>query len=42
MNAKHVEPPEHNASGPVTGGQPGSPATPVPPRYRIALVAHDI
>ncbi|MEZ7912113.1 MAG: methylglyoxal synthase [Propionivibrio sp.] len=41
MNAKHVEPPEHNASGPVTGGQPGSPATPVPPRKRIALVAHD-
>ena len=41
MNAKHVEPPEHNASGPVTGGQPGSPAKPVPPRKRIALVAHD-
>ena len=38
MNAKHVDTPPHT---PVTGGQPGSPAKPVPPRKRIALVAHD-
>lgn len=42
MNAKHVDSrPELNHAVPVTGGLPGVPAKPVPPRKRIALVAHD-
>ena len=42
MNAKNTDDGSaHGNAGLTTGGAPGAPAKPVPPRKRIALVAHD-